>query len=151
MLIKKKGFVLLESIIALGFLLILFEFGLNIAFNNFSKGKLYYNYEDRRTLSFEENRIINKLNLYVNENKNESENEKKYNKAKEDAMKGEKEEIFYTDLEYKNYYVIINDKYINIVEERSNQRRYVELIEKKKDNKIYFIPSGYRIDFVVKG
>lgn len=149
MSIKKKGFVLLESIITLGFLLILFEFGLNIAFNNFSKGKLYYNYEDRLTLSFEENRIINKLNLYVNEN------EEEYNKAKEDAMKGEKEKdkekIIYTDLEYKNYYVIINDKYINIVEERSNQRRYVELIEKKKDNKINFIPSGYRIDFVVKG
>ena len=146
MSIKKKGFVLLESIIALGFLLILFEFGLNIAFNNFSKGKLYYNYEDRRTLSFEENRIINKLNLSVNESENKQE---EYNKAKEDAIKGEK--IIYKDSEYKNYYVIINDKYINIVEEKSKQRRYVELLESEKDNKIYFIPSGYRIDFVVKG
>lgn len=149
MSIKKKGFVLLESIIALGFLLILFEFGLNIAFNNFSKGKLYHNYEDRLNLSFEENRIINKFNLYVNENKEE------YNKAKEDAMKGEKEKdkekIIYKDLEYKNYYVIINDKYINIVEEKSGKRRYVELIESKKDNQINFIPSGYKIDFVAKG
>lgn len=145
MYIKKKGFVLLESIIALGFLLLLFDFGLSIAFNNFSKGKLYYNYEDIRTLSFEENKIINKLDSYVNENIEE------YNKAKEAAKEGKKEKILYKDLEYKNYYVIINEKYINIVEERSSQRRYVEIIENKKGDEIFFVPSGYRIGFVGKG
>lgn len=143
--IKKRGFVLLESIIALTFLLILFDFGLNIIFNNYLKGKIYYYYEDRLTLSFEENKIINSFNLYVKKNI------EKYNEAKEEATKGKKEQIFYKDLEYKNYYVIINDKYINIVEERSGKRRYVEIIEKKKEKEIYFIPSGYRMDFVVKG
>ena len=142
--IKKKGFVLLESIITLAFLLVLFDFGLSIAFNNYSKGKLYYNYEDRRNLSFEENKIINKATLYVNENMEE------YNNAKKEALEGKKEKIIYKDLEYKNYYVIINEKYINIVEEKSSERRYVEIIENKKEDKIYFVPSGYRIDFVAK-
>lgn len=145
MSVKKKGFVLLESIITLTFLLILLEFGLNIFLINYSKGNLYYYYEDRLTLSFKENKIINRFDIYVNENKEE------YNKAKAEALDGKKEKKIYTDLEYKNHYVIINDKYINIVEERSGTRRYVEIIEKKKDDKIYFVPSGYRIDFVVKG
>lgn len=145
MSVKKKGFVLLESIIALTFLLVLFDFGLNIVFNNYSKGKLYYNYEDRFALSFEENKIINSFELYVNEKLDE------YNEAKIQALQSKKEQVFYKDMDYKNYYVIINDKYINIVEERSGKRRYVEIIEIKKDNKICFIPSGYRIDFVIKG
>ena len=142
--IKKKGFVLLESIITLTFLLVLFNSGLSVAFNNYLKGNLYYNYEDRRALSFEENKIINKATLYVNENMEE------YNNAKKEALEGKKEKIFYKDLEYKNYYVIINEKYINIVEDKSSKRRYVEIIENKKEDKIYFVPSGYRIDFVAK-
>ncbi|WP_300380795.1 hypothetical protein [Clostridium sp.] len=143
--IKKKGFVLLESIIALGFLLVLFDFGLSITFNNYSKSKLYYNYQDRKTLSFEENKVINNFNIYVNANIEE------YNEAKKEVIEGKKEKIIYNDLEYKNYYVIINGKYINIVEEKSSQRRYVEIMENNKENEVYFIPTGYRIGFVMKG
>ncbi|GAB6170337.1 hypothetical protein JCM1393_27970 [Clostridium carnis] len=147
---KKKGYILLESLVILMFIFSISIYLNKLISNNYIKSSLFDTKFDIRTISLKEEEFLYKACESINNNKD------LVNKIKEEKLLEDENEnkiIYeYKNTGFKGRKIVITRNEDYIVEEKGNSKKYTYLEMKLKSNshedKIVLIPSLNKTDFI---
>lgn len=122
---KKKGFALLQTLVVLMIVVLLANFSLSLINYNYLKAETFNSYNDKRTLSIEDERALIGFNKLLPNNLTENVKIDKYQ------------------------YIKKNDKYY-IIKISSNANRYMEVIIKEHNGEKFLVPTYYKTKDIVE-
>ena len=117
---KKKAFAFIQSLIVLMFIVLILNISLKLIDYNYSKSKVYKSYNDKKSLTIEEELILKD----INQNKNYTYNTRSYELIK-------KKDIYY------------------LIKKSSNSNAYLQLEFKDRDGEKILVPTYYKTENII--
>lgn len=136
---KKKAHAFLESLIIFMFVLVMANLSIKVISKNYLKSQNFSTYEDLRSLGAEEEKVLEIINI---KRQDESINKE----SLVEVVKNEKN-IRYPEL--KNIEFTYENSEYFIKRKKSNSTMYIELIEKKVEDKNIFMPAYYKTKYII--
>ena len=136
---KKKAYAFLESLIIFMFVLVMANLSIKVISKNYLKSQNFSTYEDLKSLEAEEEKVLEIINIKCQD---ESINKE----LLVEAVKNEKN-IRYQEL--KNIEFTYENSGYFIKRKKSNSTMYIELIEKKVEDKNIFMPAYYKTKYII--
>lgn len=121
---KKKGFALLQTLVVLMIVILLISISLNLISYNYLKAQTFNSYNDKRSLSIEEEKVLKDFN------------KKLPNDLKVDTTSGK----------YK--FIEKNSKYY-IIKKLDKANRYIEVEIKEYNGNKFLVPTYYKTKDIV--
>lgn len=137
--IKKKAYAFLESLIIFMFVLVMANLSIKVISKNYLKSQNFSTYEDLKSLEAEEEKILEIINI-------KSQGESINKESLVEAVKKEKN-MKYPEL--KNIEFTYENSEYFIKRKKSNSTMYIELIEKKFEDKNIFMPTHYKTKYII--
>ncbi len=136
---KKKAYAFLESLIIFMFVLVMANLSIKVISKNYLKSQNFSTYEDLKSLEAEEEKILEIINI-------KSQGESINKESLVEAVKKEKN-MKYPEL--KNIEFTYENSEYFIKRKKSNSTMYIELIEKKFEDKNIFMPTHYKTKYII--
>lgn len=136
---KKKAYAFLESLIIFMFVLVMANLSIKVISKNYLKSQNFSTYEDLKSLEAEEEKILEIINI-------KSQGESINKESLVEAVKKEKN-MKYPEL--KNIEFAYENSEYFIKRKKSNSTMYIELIEKKFEDKNIFMPTHYKTKYII--
>lgn len=136
---KKKAHAFLESLIIFMFVLVMANLSIKVISKNYLKSQNFSTYEDLRSLGAEEEKVLEIINI-------KRQDEIINKESLVEVVKNEKN-IRYPEL--KNIEFTYENSEYFIKRKKSNSTMYIELIEKKVEDKNIFMPAYYKTKYII--